>query len=267
MAKFQCNGEQSVYFEHHRGAGIPVVLIHGWAMSSRIWAGTVEALKAKGHAVITVDLRGCGQSDRDFATMSIADLAADVAGIVRQTASSPVVLNGWSLGGAVATQAAALLGKDAAGLILTCGASPRFTKTDDFPYGGDPGALAGSVAALAADRAGFFRSLAEGVCSLPVSAATIDWMWSAFVDSGPDVINQLVDLGNIDQQETLANLAIPVLSLVGSADAILDPQVGIAAAKIAKNGQSVVFDKCGHAPFVECPADYYEALHKFLAAL
>ena len=43
MARFDCGEGRSVYYEHHRGEGTPVVLIHGWAMSGRIWAGTVES--------------------------------------------------------------------------------------------------------------------------------------------------------------------------------------------------------------------------------
>jgi len=267
MAYFDCGDDRSVYFEHHRGPGVPVVLIHGWAMSGRIWASTVEGLKAAGHAVIVIDHRGCGQSDRDFDDMSIAALAGDVEGIVRKVAGQPVVLNGWSLGGAVATEAAHRLGDRVAGLVLTCGASPRFTRTEDFPHGGEPEGLAATAAALTADRAGFFCGLAQGVCVREVSLATIDWMSATFIDSGPDVIRSLLDLGNIDQRALLAGLSVPVLSIVGSADPILDPQVGMAAAQIAQAGSVVAFESCGHAPFIEDPPEYLAALRHFLASL
>lgn len=267
MARFDCGDGRSVYYEHHRGNRTPVVLIHGWAMSGRIWAGTVEALKADGHGVIVIDHRGCGQSDRDFADMSVGAIAADVAGIVARETTAPVVLNGWSLGGAVAAQAAHLLGDQAAGLVLTCGASPRFTRTDDFPHGGDPEGLAATAAALAADRAGFFRGLAQGVCVREVSPATIDWMWAAFIDSGPGVIDSLIDLGNVDQRNLLAQLTAPVLSIVGGADAILDPEVGKAAASIARNGTLAVIENCGHAPFIEDAPAYLAVLRRFLAEM
>jgi non-heme chloroperoxidase len=267
MARFDCDNGRSVYYEYHRGSGTAVVLVHGWGMSSRIWASTVEALKADGHAVITIDHRGCGQSDRDFEDMSIAALAGDVVGIVQHCNAGPVVLNGWSLGGAVAAQAAQMLGSGAAGLVLTCGASPRFIKSDDFPYGGDPEALPATVAALAADRAAFFRGLAEGVCVRDVSPHTVDWMWSAFIDSGPNVIDSLVDLGNVDQRDLLASLPVPVLSIVGGADPILDPQVGKAAAKMAAHGSLEVFEGCGHAPFIEDAPAYLAVMRSFLANL
>jgi non-heme chloroperoxidase len=267
MAHFDCGDGRTVYYEHHHGLATPVVLIHGWAMSSRIWTGTIEALKAAGHAVIAIDHRGCGQSDRDFDDMSIAALASDVEAIVRKETSRPVVLNGWSLGGAVAADAARRLGDRVAGLVLTCGASPRFTKTADFPYGGDRTDLAATAAALAADRAGFFKGLAQSVCVRDVSPETVDWMWGAFIDSGPDVIRSLLDLADIDQRALLAELDAPVLSITGSADGILDPQIGIQAAKCARNGTAAIFDGCGHAPFIEDAPKYIATLRNFMAGL
>ncbi len=267
MARLDCGEGRSVYYEYHRGAATPVVLIHGWAMSSRIWAGTIEALTAAGHAVIAIDHRGCGQSDRDFVDMSINAMAEDVVQIVRKTTSSPVVLNGWSLGGAIAAQAAHALGDQAAGLILTCGASPRFIKTDDFPYGGEPGSLAATAAALGGDRAAFFRGLSAGVCVREVSADMVNWMWAAFIDSGPNVIQSLLDLANVDQRALLAELAIPVLSIVGAADPILDPQVGMAAARLARKGSLASFEGCGHAPFIEDAPQYLTVVREFLASI
>ncbi len=267
MARFDCGDGRSVYYEHHRGAATPIVLIHGWAMSSRLWASTIEGLKAAGHAVIAIDHRGCGQSDRDFEDVSIAALASDVEGIVRKETSRPVVLNGWSLGGAVAAEAASRLGSQAAGLILTCGASPRFTKTADFPYGGDQEGLAATAAGLAADRGAFFKGLAQGVCVREVSPETVDWMWSVFIDSGPDVIRSLLDLGDLDQRTLLGELDIPVLSIIGSADAILDPQIGIEAAKCARKGTTATFDGCGHAPFFEDAPKYLTTIRDFMTGL
>lgn len=267
MARFDCGDGRSVHYQHHKGAATPIVLIHGWAMSSRLWAGTIEALHAAGHGVIAIDHRGCGQSDRDFDDMSIAALASDVEGIVRQETSRPVVLNGWSLGGAVAAEAARRLGDRVAGLVLTCGASPRYTKTADFPFGGDRADLAASAAALAADRAGFFKGIAQAVCVRDVSPETVDWMWGTFIDSGPNVIRSLLDLADIDQRALLAALDAPLLSIIGGADLILDPQIGLQAAKCARRGTTVTFDGCGHAPFIEDAPKYIATLRDFMAAL
>ncbi|KHK88599.1 alpha/beta fold hydrolase, partial [Novosphingobium malaysiense] len=70
------------YFEHHEGANLPVLLVHAWAMSTRVWDSTLSALLDAGHEVIAFDQRGCGRSDKDFDDFSISALASDALAIV-----------------------------------------------------------------------------------------------------------------------------------------------------------------------------------------
>src|SRR5436305_250924 len=48
-----------LYYEDH-GFGPPVVLVHGWPLSSRSWEQQVPALVEDGYRVITYDRRGFG---------------------------------------------------------------------------------------------------------------------------------------------------------------------------------------------------------------
>ena len=84
------------------------------------------------------------------------------------------------------------------------------------------------------------------------------------MDAGPDVVKSLLDLADLDQRALLAKLAIPVLSIVGGKDVILQPEVGIEAAKHARDGRLVNFEDCGHAPFIEDGPAYMAALLDFL---
>jgi pimeloyl-ACP methyl ester carboxylesterase len=82
--------------------GVPLLLVHGWPETRRIWWRNVEPLAAAGFEVIAPDLRGFGESDvgpdgfHDVAAHS-RDLAAllDAFGVER------VVAVGGDLGGAV----------------------------------------------------------------------------------------------------------------------------------------------------------------------
>ena len=106
MARLEVDGNKSIYYEDLGGDGRAMVLIHGWGMDNRCWDGVILPLQAAGHRVVTMDHRGCGRSDHDFADLSIAAIAGDVASLVAHLGLSDVVINGWSLGGAVATHAA-----------------------------------------------------------------------------------------------------------------------------------------------------------------
>ncbi len=45
-----------------RGSGQPVVLIHGWPLSHRMWESQVNALVDAGYRCIAYDRRGFGES-------------------------------------------------------------------------------------------------------------------------------------------------------------------------------------------------------------
>ena len=53
----------SLAYVHEGRGGYPLLLIHGWPESKRIWWRNIEPLAAAGFEVIAPDLRGFGESD------------------------------------------------------------------------------------------------------------------------------------------------------------------------------------------------------------
>ncbi len=266
MAYLNTSDGGRVYYEHHRATKIPVVLIHGWGMSGDYWASAVEALLAEDHAAIVIDHRGCGRSDRDFPDMSIDAIAADVVAVVDICGVDRVILNGWSLGGAVAVVAAELLGPRVVGLVSTCGATPRYTQAEGFPHGGMAEDVLAIGGAITADRPGFFRALAEGASGEGASEAMISWVERGFLATGPRASVTLADLATLDQRAALASFEFPVLSIGGTKDSIADPGIARFAADCARKGTLVMLDT-GHSPQLENPAAYHEALLEFVRGL
>ena len=110
MAYLKTEDARRIYFEYYPGNKVPVMLIHGWGMSCRVWDTTLVALQAEGHAVVSYDQRGCGSSDKDFNEVSITSSARDAVALLAHLGIERAVLNGWSLGGAIAVEAASTLG-------------------------------------------------------------------------------------------------------------------------------------------------------------
>jgi pimeloyl-ACP methyl ester carboxylesterase len=85
--------------DHWIGEGPPVILAHGGGQTRHSWGGTAEALAASGHEVLSIDLRGHGDSgwspDKDY---SMAAYAGD-AHAAAEWVGRPVCWVGASLGG------------------------------------------------------------------------------------------------------------------------------------------------------------------------
>jgi len=267
VAYLNVSEDQSIYYEYHRGTGLPVVLIHGWGMNCRVWDTTLVALQAAGHAVISFDQRGCGRSDKDFSEVSIESSAADAIALLQALGVDRAAFNGWSLGGSIAVEAARRAGTACAGLVLTAAASPRYVQCDDFAFGNPPGSTAETLKLLQADRAGFLFELTKAVFAKPQSDAVIHWAWSIFMQNAPTADRALAQLDSVDQRDILAALDIPVLSMVGGLDVVVDPAICREAARIARHGRVEEFADCGHAPFLEDGEHYRQALLDFLKPL
>ena len=265
MGWLKVEADKQIYFEHYPGQEPTVVLCHGWGMAGQAWANTVARLMDAGRGVVVYDHRGCGRSDKDFADVSIEALGDDLAALVEHLVLDRVVLNGWSLGGAVVVDAAAKLGQRLAGLVLTVGATPRYTQAEGFPHGGTAADVAATVAALRADRQNFLRTLYyDGAFGKDVGETTKQWFWQIAMQASPGADASLAALASVDQRATLAALTAPVLVFVGEADGVVAPDIGRAAAALATKGRLVELPGCGHVPFLEDPDTYHGELQRFL---
>jgi pimeloyl-ACP methyl ester carboxylesterase len=97
------------------GQGRPVLLLHGFPDSGRLWRHQVPALAGAGFCVIVPDLRGYGRSDKPGAieAYSLPLLAGDVMAILAELniAKAHVVGHDWgpALGWVLASLAPAKL--------------------------------------------------------------------------------------------------------------------------------------------------------------
>ena len=86
-----------------RGAagGRPIVLVHGWKMSHRVFDHAILRL-APQHRVVAFDLRGMGESDKPDSRYDCDELAGDLGFVIEELGLDDVTLVGWSMGCTVA---------------------------------------------------------------------------------------------------------------------------------------------------------------------
>jgi pimeloyl-ACP methyl ester carboxylesterase len=105
MATITHNGVKLAFEDG--GAGKPAfVFVHGWACDRSFFAPQAEHF-ARRHRVVSVDLRGHGESDKPSGPYPIAAYADDIACIIEQLGLGKTVAVGHSMGGKVVLQLAA----------------------------------------------------------------------------------------------------------------------------------------------------------------
>jgi pimeloyl-ACP methyl ester carboxylesterase len=99
MGKYvETNGIRLHYIDHP-GEGPVLILMPGLTANAHFFAGIVKAGLVPSLHVLTLDLRGRGESDKPESGYSIADHASDVLGLMDQLGLNQVVLGGHSFGG------------------------------------------------------------------------------------------------------------------------------------------------------------------------
>lgn len=183
----------SALYTEVRGSGPALVLLHGWGLNVRVWDGLAAALCDR-FRIIAVDLPGHGRSAWLPARSSLEEQAAQVRETVIDIASD-YSLVGWSLGGQIALQLAAIhpgavAQRDAAaqpvaatargtaarrastaavpGRLVLIATTPRFTAGPDWPHGAPPERLTAQAAGLQTD----YRRTVSDFLELQVRGST-----------------------------------------------------------------------------------------------
>lgn len=231
-----------------RGSGPDLVLLHGWAMHSGVFAALVERLAPR-FTVHAVDLPGHGRSRDSALPLALAPVVAAVARRVPRA-----LWAGWSLGGLFALHAAASRPEAVAGLAMLC-ASPRFVRGDDWPLGMSPEVFRGFALGLRADyRATLERFIALEAFGSDDARQEMRLLRDEVFARGEPAAQVLADglalLETCDLRDALPALPMPTLWIAGRRDRLVDPRAMRAAAVQAPRSDVVVVEHAGHAPFL-----------------
>src|SRR5262249_54238799 len=103
-----------------RGDGPPIVLVHGWKGSRRVWDRTIASLDTE-FRVVAYDLRGMGESDKPDSRYDFDEHAADLAFVLEALELDDATLVGWSMGCSVSLQHMSRGGARVGRLVLVNG--------------------------------------------------------------------------------------------------------------------------------------------------
>lgn len=246
-----------------QGSGADLVLVHGWAMHSGVFAPLVREL-APHFRLHLIDLPGHGFSRDDGATLDPADCARRIAKAVPRA-----IWLGWSLGGLVAMRAALDVPAQVRGLVLIA-ASPRFVFGDDWPCGVDPSVFAEFGAGLASDYRGTIeRFLALEALGSEHARNELRTLKTQVFARGEPALSALSEglriLDASDFRAEIPRLSMPSVWIAGRRDRL----VSAAAMQWAAEQSHGRYVECnsGHAPFLGHAQTLATAIGEFAEGL
>ena len=269
---FETNDGTKIYFEDH-GQGQPILFVHGWLCSSRFWQKNVPELKNE-LRVVTIDLRGHGNSSKTLTGHTIAQYARDVRRLIEHLDIHDVVLAGWSLGGPVVLsyyqQYSYHSRLKALSLIDTClfPFSPESWNShvlSGFNYD----RLHATLNLLREDPRKFSADFTARMFKQNPSEADANWIVAEMLKTPPWIAGAIYsDFVMSDFFRTLPSVEVPVL--VFAANSLVFPNgiaMGKAIAREASRATCIAFEDSGHILFYEQPQKFNAAMADFVKSL
>ncbi|MFD9637226.1 alpha/beta fold hydrolase [Streptomyces violascens] len=243
-----------LYFEEH-GTGRPLVFLHGWGTSGRVWESQASDLMSD-HRVITVDWRGCGRSDRPATGYTIAEVTHDILEFIDTLALDKPVLIGSSIAGAFIIEAALAAPDDIGAVIPVDAGMHHFSGTRE--------ATDKLLADLRADRAGTLADFVPQWYRPGASTAMIDWTVRQLLES-TFLIDQLVaDQANYDPRGRLGQVRVPATFLHGELDTEVPLDIPRECAALIPDARLTVIEGAGHMSQQDQTGRFNQALRKAL---
>lgn len=223
------DGAQIFYKDWGSRDAQPIVFHHGWPLSSDDWDAQMLYFLDKGYRVIAHDRRGHGRSSQTDTGNEMNTYAADVAELAAALDLKSTIHVGHSTGGGeVARYVARAEPGRVAKAVLIGAVPPIMLKTDAHPGGLPLDVFDGFRAALIANRAEFYRSIASGPFygfnreGAKVSQGLIDnWSRQGLAGGAKAQYDCIAAFSETDFTEDLKAIRVPVLVMHGMDDQIV----------------------------------------------
>jgi non-heme chloroperoxidase len=238
------DGLQIFYKDWGPKSAQPIVFSHGWPLSSDDWDAQMMFFLNNGFRVIAHDRRGHGRSTQSAEGHDMDHYADDLAAVAQHLNLAKAIHVGHSTGGGEVAHYIGRHGESrVAKAVLISAVPPIMVKSAKNPGGLDKSVFDGLQAALAANRAQFYRDLPSGPFygfnrpGAKVHEGVIQNWWRQGMMGGIKAhYDGIVAFSQTDFTPDLAKITVPTLVMHGDDDQIVPyADSGPLSAKLLKN--------------------------------
>jgi 3-oxoadipate enol-lactonase len=252
MPKVELAGTELNY--ERAGAGEPLLLIQGMSANHKAWGRPFSSLLERDFEVISFDNRGMGLSSRVTEAFSIAEMAADTAGLLDALEIESAHVLGISMGGMIAQELALTEPEKLRSLTLGCtycgGEGSQLMDPADFQ---------GLVEAMSSGdaqrvfRAMYELNLSPGFRAEESRYADFTAMAEALPAPRETIALQVQAIAAHNTSARLPQLTTPTLVVHGTVDRVLGYPNGPLIASLIPGARLETYEDVGHMFWWEQP--------------
>lgn len=249
------------------GSGRPLILLHGWSMSSVVFTEVAEKL-ATDYRVLCPDLPGHGGS-ASLPWCDLPGISRAISEWANMIDAGGAALLGWSLGGQIAIQLAVEKQLTIEKLLLVA-TTPKFCISADWPHGlpvAQVRALERNMGRAYEKTLGDFFNLQFVGEQMPKERYRQILQFAVRNGSLPEpemARAALNVLESADLRSYLKDIRLPIMVMHGALDQIIPDAAGQYLADQLSDAQFSCLSGVGHAPFFSCPELCVEQWRNFL---
>lgn len=248
------------------GCGQPVLLIHGFTNYGLAWAPQLAVLVHAGYRVILPDLHGHGASAPAKSLCTVADLAADMVGLLDHLAVDCAALCGLSLGGMVALQLTLEWPDRVAAAVVANSRSSFVGPEMRAMVDGWTALLLQEDGARKRLRATWPMLVNEPFQNSPTGNAVFE-AWARVLEHvpGSSLCHVARGMNRFDLRRGLGSVRAPVLVISGEHDRLFSPDHGRDISSEIAGSKFAVISGAGHLSNLDSPDEFNQLLLTFLA--
>lgn len=277
-----------LYYEV-RGAGRPVILIHGLTANHRHFKKQIPEL-AKSFRVVTFDLRGHGDSEAPEHGLTLKRLAQDLHELIDYLELGKVSIVGWSMGTHVIFEYIRSFSCGNLEKIVVIDMAPRLMKAPDWTCG-LPGVFSRKtgdfghednlfmLAAMLENWEGYSRVVAQRIMNKSLynekmefdgaadfkGREDLPWLHEEAMRNVPHAIIAFwISMMTQDYRSLLPEITVPCLLTYGLESNYYPPENYTYMENVMRDARAVPFEGCGHALHIQDPEKFNRIATDFL---
>lgn len=238
----------------------PIVLVHGWSFDGEMTFFRIVPELAEDFHVIIPDHRNHGRSEWVRGSFEVADLADDVAAVMRSLGVADATVFGYSLGGMVAQELVrrhphlvGRLGLGATAAYPIAGLVPRYGSRFAFWVGRALARISRVELAYLSLR------VVERTAGLAPSHRR--WMWAALLRRDPTLFYEAGHAAwRFDSRKWVGALRVPTTVVVNEKDTVVWVDRQRELATLLPDAEVVELHDVGHESVISMPERYVDII-------